>query len=41
MRLFDDIRLIESEILALPIVSTIEHSIDRTHGPASYELGDS
>ena len=32
MRLLDDVRLIESEILALPIVSTFEHSIDRAHG---------
>ena len=33
MRLLDDVRLIESEILALPIVSTFgERSIDRAHG---------
>ena len=38
MRLLDDVRLIESEILAPPIVSTIEHSIA---WPASYELSDS
>ena len=33
MRLLDDVRLIESEILAPPIVSTFgERSIDRAHG---------
>ena len=32
MRLLDDVRLIESEILAPPIVSTFEQSIDRAHG---------
>ena len=32
MRLLDDVRLIESEFLALSIVSTFgEHSIDRAH----------
>ena len=32
MRLLDDVRLIESEILAPPIVSMFgEHSIDRAH----------
>ena len=32
MRLLDDMRFIESEILAPPIVSTIERLIDRAHG---------
>ena len=33
MRLLDDVRLIEGEILAPPIVSTFgERSIDRAHG---------
>ena len=32
MRLLDDVRLIESEILAPPIVSTFECLIDRAHG---------
>ena len=52
MRLLDDVRLIESEILAPPIVSTFEHrtrsilsmvrALDRSSTwPASYELGDS
>ena len=42
MRLLDDVRLIESEILALPIVSTFERSIDRSSTwPAGYELSDS
>ena len=40
MHLLDDVRLIGSEILALPIVSTFELlcSIDQAHG---YELSDS
>ena len=32
MRLLDDVRLIESEILAPLIVSTFERSIDRARG---------
>ena len=32
MCLLDDERLIVSEILAPPIFSTLEHSIDRAHG---------
>ena len=32
MHLLDDVHLIESEILAPPIVSTFEHSIDQAHG---------
>ena len=32
MCLLDDVCLIESEILAPPIVSTFERSIDRAHG---------
>ena len=32
MCLLDDVRLIESEILAPPIVSAFEHLIDQVHG---------
>ena len=32
MRLLDDVRLIESEILAPPIVSMFERSINWAHG---------
>ena len=32
MRLLDDVHLIESEILAPPIVSTFERSIDQAQG---------
>ena len=32
MRLLDDMNLIESEILAPPIVGMFERSIDRAHG---------
>ena len=32
MRLLDELRLTESEILAPPIVGTLEHLIDRVHG---------
>ena len=38
MRLLDDVRLIGSEILALPTAGTFECSSTK---PASYELGDS
>ena len=38
MHLLYDVRLLESEILALPIVITFEHS---STWPASYELSDS
>ena len=38
MCLLDDVGLIESEVLAKPIVSTFEHS---STWPASYELSDS
>ena len=45
MRLLDDLYLLESEILAPPIVSTVrtfEHTLDRSGTwPASYELDDS
>ena len=32
MRLLDDVHLIESEILAPPIINTFERSIDQGHG---------
>ena len=38
MRLLDDVRLIESEILAPPTANTFEHSITKL---ASYEHSDS
>ena len=38
MRLLDDVRLIESEILAPPTAGTFEHLSTK---PASYELYDS
>ena len=38
MRLLDDVRLIESEVLALPTASTFERSITKL---ASYEHSDS
>ena len=38
MRLLDDVRLIESEVLAPPTASTFERSITK---PASYEHSDS
>ena len=38
MRLLDDVRLIESEVLAPPTASTFEHSIMKL---ASYEHSDS
>ena len=38
MRLLDDVRLIESEVLAPPNASTFEHSITKL---ASYEHSDS
>ena len=38
MRLLDDVRLIESEVLALPIASTFERSMTKL---ASYEHSDS
>ena len=38
MRLLDDVRLIESEILVPPIVNTFDQS---STWPASYELSDS
>ena len=38
MRLLDDIRLIEGEVLALPNASTFEHSITKL---ASYDHNDS
>ena len=45
MHLLDDVHLLESEILAPPIVSTVsmfEHTLDRSRTwPASYELSDS
>ena len=38
MRLFDDVCLIKSEVLALPTASTFEHSITKL---ASYERSNS
>ena len=41
MRLLDDVCLIESEILVLPIVSTLDWSSTLCTWPSSYELSDS